>query len=62
MAIQRMIQAGGVPMTSGVLAAEWQRDWAREKTVEGISKIMIDHWGSTGVCFLWEQQLLATGK
>src|SRR5213080_4580573 len=32
-AIQRMIQAGGVPLTWTVFAAELQRDWAREKTV-----------------------------
>ena len=35
MAIQRMIQAGAVPLTWGVLSAEWQRDWAREATVPG---------------------------
>lgn len=60
MAIQRMIQAGGVPLTWGVLAAEWQRDWAREETAEQLTQIMIDHWGSVGVAYLWEQQLLAT--
>lgn len=62
MAIQRMIQAGGVPLTWGVLAGEWQRDWAREETAEKLTQIMIDHWGSVGVAFLWETQLLATGK
>jgi nicotinamidase-related amidase len=60
MAIQRMIQAGGVPLTWGVLAGEWQRDWARTETAEKLAQIMIDHWGSTGVSFLWEQQLLNT--
>ena len=59
-AIQRMIQAGAVPLTWGVLSAEWQRDWARETTVPGLAKIVIDHHGSTGTSFLWEQQLLNT--
>jgi nicotinamidase-related amidase len=58
-AVQRMIQAGGVPLTWGVLAAEWQRDWAREKTAMGLAQIIVDHNGSTGTSFLWEQQLLA---
>lgn len=62
MAIQRMVQAGGVPLTWGVLAGEWQRDWARLETAEKLSQIMVEHWGSTGVAFLWETQLLAAGK
>lgn len=60
-AVQRMIQAGGVPLTWGVLAAELQRDWAREKTVMGLAQIIVDHNGSTGTSFLWEQQLLNHG-
>lgn len=60
MAVQRMIQAGGVPLTSGVLSAEWQRDWAREATVPQLAQLMVDHGGATGVAFLWEQQLLAS--
>ena len=59
-AIQRMIQAEAVPLTWGVLSTEWQRDWAREVTVSGLSKIAIYHQGSTGTSFLWEQQLLNT--
>ena len=62
MAIHRMIQAGAVPLTWGVLAGEWQRDWAREETAGALAQIMVDHWGSVGVAFLWETQLLATGK
>lgn len=61
-AVQRMIQAGGVPLTWGVLAAELQRDWAREKTVMGLAQIIVDHNGSTGTSFLWEQQLLHHGN
>ena len=57
-AVQRMIQAGAVPLTWGVLSAEWQRDWAREQTVPGLAQIVAEHHGSTGTSFLWEQQLL----
>ena len=58
MGIQRMIQAGAVPLTWGVLSAEWQRDWAREATVPGLAQIVVEHYGVTGTSFLWEQQLL----
>lgn len=57
-AIQRMIQAGAVPLTWGVFSAELQRDWAREKTAAQLAPIIIDHHGSTGTSLLWEQQLL----
>jgi nicotinamidase-related amidase len=43
MAVQRMIQAGMVPITSGVVLAEFQRDWAREATVAGLAA----SWDST---------------
>lgn len=62
MAIQRMIQAGGVPLTWTVLAAEWQRDWAREETAGKLADLFVEHCGSVGVAFLWEQQLLATAS
>jgi len=61
MGIQRMIQAGAVPLTWGVLSAEWQRDWARETTVPGLGQIVVEHYGATGTSFLWEQQLLNQG-
>jgi nicotinamidase-related amidase len=62
MAIHRMIQAGAVPITWGVFAAELQRDWARTATVPAVAEIMIEHSGVVGSAFLWEQQLLATAS
>jgi nicotinamidase-related amidase len=59
-AIQRIIQAGGIPITWGVVVGELQRDWAREDTVPGVGQIMIDHMGNVGTNLLWEMQLLAT--
>ncbi len=59
-AIQRIIQAGGTPITWGAVLGELQRDWAREATVPAVGQIMIDHMGNVGTSLLWEMQLLAT--
>src|SRR5437773_2738168 len=60
MAIQRMVQAGAVPITWTVFASELQRDWARTATVPALSQMLVDHMGNVGTSFTWEQQLLAT--
>ncbi|QRK08238.1 hydrolase [Archangium violaceum] len=59
-AIQRMVQAGAVPITWTVFTSELQRDWARESTVPGLAKLLVDHMGNVGTSFTWEQQLLNT--
>lgn len=59
MGIQRMIQAGAIPLTSGVVGAELQRDWARTKTVPALQQILLDHAGATSTNLAWELQLLA---
>lgn len=59
MAVRRMIQAGVVPITWQVVLGEWQRDWAREKTVPGAVEVQAQHGGASGVAFAWETQLLA---
>ncbi|MGH9723098.1 MAG: hydrolase [Bryobacteraceae bacterium] len=60
-AIQRMVQAGGIPLTWTVFAAELQRDWAREATVaDYATRVLIPHMGNVGTSFMWEQQLLNT--
>jgi len=61
MAVRRMVAVGAVPMTWMAVAGEWQRDWAREKTAIGLGGTLVDHGGGSGVAFLWELQLLATG-
>jgi nicotinamidase-related amidase len=60
MAVQRMIQAGAVPITWTVLASELQRDWARTDTVPGLAAMLVEHMGNVGTSLTWEQQLLAT--
>ena len=58
MAIQRMVQAGAVPITWTVFGSELQRDWARTATVPALAQTLIDHMGNVGTSFMWEQQLL----
>src|SRR3989441_7252037 len=60
MAIQRMAQAGAVPITWTVFASELQRDWARTATVPALAQMLVDHMGNVGTSLTWEQQLLAT--
>jgi len=59
-AIQRMIAAGANMMTWLALASEWQRDWARVKTASGLTEVIKQHAGGSGIAYLWEQQLLNT--
>jgi nicotinamidase-related amidase len=60
MAIQRMIQAGVVPINWIAVMSEWQRDWAREKTAAGLTPVLVEHGGASGVAYAWELQLLGT--
>ncbi|WP_199444536.1 hydrolase [Umezawaea beigongshangensis] len=60
--VQRMVQAGVVPLTAGVVVGEWQRDWAREATVPGVAEIMTTHGGAFGAALAWEFQLLGQAK
>ncbi|MGW7294587.1 hydrolase [Streptomyces xiamenensis] len=62
MAVRRMIQAGVTPITWMAVMSEWQRDWAREETVAGLTEVMVAHTGATGVAFTWETQLLNTPR
>lgn len=59
MAVRRMAAAGAVPITWLAVAAEWQRDWAREETIAELAKVQLEHAGATGIAFAWEMQLLA---
>ncbi len=62
MAIQRMVQAGIMPITWMVLSGELQRDWARIETTQALGQVLIDHGGNAGTSLLWEWQLLATAS
>jgi nicotinamidase-related amidase len=62
MAVRRMTAAGAVPITWLAVAAEWQRDWAREKSAAGLGGVLAEHGGGSGVAFAWELQLLASAQ
>lgn len=47
--MQRMIQAGVVPMTWQQVLLEWQRDWAHRATYDAVMKIVQDHSGAYGM-------------
>jgi len=48
-AMQRMVQAGVVPMTWQQVLLEWQRDWAHRDTYEAVMKIVTEHSGAYGM-------------
>lgn len=48
-AMQRMIQAGVVPVTWQQVMLEWQRDWARKETYEGVMNVVREHSGAYGM-------------
>lgn len=49
MAIQRMIQAGAVPVTWQQVILEFQRDWAHKDTYDGMMDIVREHSGGYGM-------------
>ena len=48
-AMQRMIQAGIVPMTWQQVLLEWQRDWARRETYDAVMAVVREHSGAYGM-------------
>ena len=49
MAIDRMVQAGAIPVTWQQVMLEWQRDWSRMETYEAVTGIAREHSGAYGV-------------
>jgi nicotinamidase-related amidase len=48
-AMQRMIQAGVIPVTWQQVMLEWQRDWARKETYSAVMDIVREHSGAYGM-------------
>jgi len=48
-AMQRMVQAGVVPVTWQQVLLEWQRDWARRDTYDAVMDIVREHSGAYGM-------------
>lgn len=48
-AMQRMVQAGVVPMTWQQVLLEWQRDWAHRDTYDAVMDLVTEHSGAYGM-------------
>jgi nicotinamidase-related amidase len=48
-AMDRMVQAGIVPMTWQQVLLEWQRDWAHRETYDAVMGIVKEHSGAYGM-------------
>jgi nicotinamidase-related amidase len=48
-AMQRMIQAGVVPVTWQQVLLEWQRDWANKESYNAVMAIVREHSGAYGM-------------
>jgi nicotinamidase-related amidase len=48
-AMDRMVQAGIVPVTWQQVLLEWQRDWARKETYEAVMALVQEHSGAYGM-------------
>ncbi|HEY4317310.1 MAG TPA: hydrolase [Herbaspirillum sp.] len=48
-AMQRMVQAGVVPVTWQQVLLEWQRDWARRETYDAVMQLVKEHSGAYGM-------------
>lgn len=60
MAIQRMIQAGVVPITWIQFLCELQRDWARQETYQAVMDLAKEHAGAYGMGVFYAQSMFGT--
>ena len=58
MAIQRLIQAGAVPVTWLQVMLEWQRDWARQETYDAVINVAKEHGGGSGLGINYAKTML----
>jgi len=49
MAVQRMIQAGAVPVTWQQVLLEYQRDWAHKDSYDAVMGLVLEHSGAYGM-------------
>jgi nicotinamidase-related amidase len=58
MAIQRITQAGAIPVTWLQVLLEFQRDWARTETYEAVTGIAKEHAGAYGIGIRYAKAML----
>lgn len=56
-AIQRLVQAGAVPITWLPVLLELQADWTRDVTSGSVNKIIADHAGAMGIGAFYKRAL-----
>ncbi|WP_338703876.1 hydrolase [Streptomyces sp. Q6] len=57
-AVQRMIQAGAVPVTWVQVLLELQRDWARTETYVPVTDVVKEHAGAYGLGVVYAQAVI----
>ncbi|MFJ9740661.1 hydrolase [Streptomyces sp. NPDC101166] len=57
-AVQRMVQAGAVPVTWVQVLLELQRDWARTDTYEATTGIVKEHGGAYGLGIVYAEAVV----
>jgi len=57
-AMQRLIQAGVVPVTWMQVLLEWQRDWAHQETYDAVLKVIEEHGGAYGQGIAYAKAML----
>ncbi|MFF4568434.1 hydrolase [Streptomyces sp. NPDC001410] len=57
-AVQRMIQAGAVPVTWVQVLLELQRDWARTETYVPVTEVVKQHGGAYGLGLMYAQAVI----
>ena len=62
MAMQRVIQAGAVPITWQTMMLELQRDWARQETAGAVNEVAKEHGGAQGQAAIYSQKMIQKGK
>ncbi|MET9762807.1 hydrolase [Streptomyces sp. NPDC006372] len=57
-AVQRMLQAGAVPVTWVQVLLELQRDWARSDTYEAVTEVVTRHGGAYGLGIVYAHAVI----
>lgn len=57
MSVQRMIQAGAIPVTWLSVLLEYQRDWAHQETYDAVLEIAMQHSGAYGAGVVYAQTM-----
>jgi nicotinamidase-related amidase len=61
-AIQRMVQAGAVPVTWLAVMLEWQGDWKRVETAGQVARIAQEHGGAWGQGIDYHQHMVVPSR